>query len=129
VHSAAVFALADAFAAIQEGRRPPAGAARTIPLPNKLVRDLLSAPWGGRDPTATADTPGDAAMRLRVGAAPTLNALARDLERQVYQRLFDETGGDFEAMARRLIAGDAATNARRVRLRFNQLGLRARRKS
>jgi DNA-binding NtrC family response regulator len=129
VHTAAVFALADALAAIQEGRPSPPGAARTIPLPNKLVRDLVAAPWGGRDPAASPETPGDASMRLRVGAAPTLNALARDLERQVYQRLFDETGGDFEAMARRLLAGESATNARRVRLRFNQLGLRARRKS
>ena len=36
------------------------------------------------------------------------------------------TIGDFEAMAARLLLGEPATNARRVRMRFNQLGLSAR---
>ena len=50
--------------------------------------------------------------------------MARDLERQVFVRLFKETGGDFEAMAERLLEGDDPGAGRKVRLRFNQLGLR-----
>ena len=38
----------------------------------------------------------------------------------------DCTDGDFEAMAAQLLRGDARENARRVQLRFNQLGLRVR---
>ncbi|HJL50118.1 MAG TPA: hypothetical protein RMG45_29925, partial [Polyangiaceae bacterium LLY-WYZ-15_(1-7)] len=52
--------------------------------------------------------------------------VARELERRHFERLFQETGGDFEAMAARLLLGEPATNARRVRMRFNQLGLSAR---
>ncbi len=51
--------------------------------------------------------------------------VARDLERRLFERLFRETEGDFRAMAARLLEGDPEDNARRVRLRFNQLGLRA----
>jgi hypothetical protein len=52
--------------------------------------------------------------------------MARDAERQVFKRLFEETGGDFRKMALRLLQGNPDANARRVRLRFNQLGLRVR---
>ncbi|HEX2573231.1 MAG TPA: hypothetical protein VH877_27020, partial [Polyangia bacterium] len=63
---------------------------------------------------------------VRIEPAATLHQLAQSLERQIYERLYHETGGDFAAMARRLLLGDSAAHARRVRLRFNQLGLRAR---
>ena len=53
-----------------------------------------------------------------------LRDVARDLERQLFVRLFKETGGDFEAMAERLLEGDDPGAGRKVRLRFNQLGLR-----
>jgi hypothetical protein len=52
--------------------------------------------------------------------------VARDLEKRLYERLYAETDGDFEAMAQRLLRGDPRENARRVQLRFNQLGLRVR---
>jgi hypothetical protein len=58
----------------------------------------------------------------------TAHAVAADLERQLYERLYAETNGDFAAMARTLLVGDATKNARRVRLRFNQLGLRVRKR-
>ncbi|MFH1529910.1 MAG: sigma 54-interacting transcriptional regulator [Pseudomonadota bacterium] len=61
---------------------------------------------------------------IRVRPGETLNAVARDLERQAYEALFLATAGDFEAMAERLL-GDP-TRARAVRLRFNQLGLKVR---
>ena len=61
-----------------------------------------------------------------VAPQPHLKDVARQLERELFERLFAETEGDFEAMAARLLEGDPATNARRVRTRFNQLGLSAR---
>jgi hypothetical protein len=57
----------------------------------------------------------------------TLHAQSGSIEAQIFRLAYEESGGDFEAVAARLLDGDPASNARRVRLRFNQLGLRARR--
>jgi hypothetical protein len=67
-------------------------------------------------------------MLLTVDRARSLHQVARGLECQMYERLFDESGGSFEAMARQLLGDGGPSAARRVRLRFNQLGLRARKK-
>jgi hypothetical protein len=61
---------------------------------------------------------------VEVQPAPTLHSQSRRIEAQIFQLAYDECGGDFAAMAARLLDGDAAANARRVRLRWNQLGLR-----
>jgi DNA-binding NtrC family response regulator len=123
IASATVFALADALEAAREGRGA-GGAPRTIPLPAKLVRELLSSSWGGAGRASEAG--GDGAMRLDVKPGTSLHAVARGLEAQLYERLFAETKGDFDEMARRLLEGHDPAAARRVRLRFNQLGLRVR---
>ncbi|HZS37605.1 MAG TPA: sigma 54-interacting transcriptional regulator [Polyangia bacterium] len=117
--SAAVFALADALRAVEEGRAPSGQAARTIPIPAKLVRDLVAGSWE----SAAVKTRGAAAD---VEAGATLRQVAQELERKLYAALYKECGGDFTAMAKRLLHGNASSNARRVRLRFNQLGLRIR---
>jgi DNA-binding NtrC family response regulator len=118
IANAIVFALSDALSAAREGRAQKD--ARTIPIPGKLVQELLSA----EDLTAPGGA-GAIALTPRPGA--TLHAVASDLERQLYQRLFDETSGDFDRMARALFEKVDAGSARKVRLRFNQLGLRVRR--
>ena len=123
VITATVSALSDAIRAAEEGRGASGEAARTIPIPSRLVRELLEASW--TEPTGPARVLEAAAVTAN-GPKPTLRDVARDLERQLYERLYRETRGDFEAMARRLLDGDPAANARRVRLRFNQLGLRVR---
>ncbi len=109
--SLAVFSLADALRAAEEGRGS-GKSARSIPISARLVRQLLSG--------APAAEP--------TGLRPhkTLHAVTRDLERQLYQQLFAECDGDFSAMARRLLDAATPSAARRVRLRFNQLGLRVR---
>jgi hypothetical protein len=66
-------------------------------------------------------------MAIDMQPAPTLHALSRRIESQVFRQAFLESGGDFQTLAARFLEGNAATNARRVRLRFNQLGLRVRR--
>lgn len=116
VVGAAAMTLADALQAA-EARRS-AHLARVLPISARVVRDLLARSWvsteEGRAPTS------------EVVPRPHLRDVARDLERALFERLFRETEGDFRAMAARLLEGDPEDNARRVRLRFNQLGLRAR---
>jgi two-component system nitrogen regulation response regulator GlnG len=119
--NATVFALADALAAAEQGRAE-AGAARTIPIPATLVRDLLDRSWTPATASGAGQSgDGDA---LHVEPRPSLHDIARDLERRLYIRLFRSTGGDFTAMAKILLDGDPRSNARKVRLRFNQLGLK-----
>ncbi|HJL14061.1 MAG TPA: hypothetical protein RMH99_00325, partial [Sandaracinaceae bacterium LLY-WYZ-13_1] len=91
----------------------------TIPIPAKLVRELLGAGWRGDDEPPTSRAGG-----FEVRPRAQLRDVARDLERQLFERLFRETGGDFAAMAERLLEGGDPANERKVRLRFNQLGLR-----
>ncbi|MCU1276735.1 MAG: Transcriptional regulator, partial [bacterium] len=94
-------------------------APRIIPLPAQLLRRLMSndgAPAGG-----------GATVALQLEARAGLRQVAQDLERQLYEQLFSASDGDFVAMARRLLGVATPAAARKVRLRFNQLGLRARR--
>jgi DNA-binding NtrC family response regulator len=119
VTTAAVFALADALAAVEAGRAD-ATAALILPISARLIRDLVHLPEG-----AVPSGPGR--MAIDIEPAPTLHALSRRIESQVFRLAYLESGGDFRTLAARLLAGDAAANARRVRLRFNQLGLRVRR--
>ncbi|GAB4213751.1 MAG: hypothetical protein OHK0013_37880 [Sandaracinaceae bacterium] len=123
--NAAVFALTDALEAVERGRGATGDAARLVPVPARLVRELLS---GGSSRRGEAHAEGRPAARsFRVVPADGLHDVARSLEQQLYEALFAETEGDFAAMARALLGRDDAASARRVRLRFNQLGLRVRR--
>jgi hypothetical protein len=63
---------------------------------------------------------------MRLQSRSGLREVARDLERQLYEQLYRASDGDFQAMAKRLLGIGTAAAARRVRLRFNQLGLRVR---
>ena len=120
IANAAVFTIADALSAAREGRAHES--ARILPIPEKLVRELLSA----GSPSVPRERSTSGATELELRSAPTLHGVAHHLERQVYERLFAETSGDFEAMAQRLLDKPGPTGARRVRLRFNQLGLKVR---
>jgi DNA-binding NtrC family response regulator len=124
--SACVLVLGDALRALSEQRGARGEAARVLPLPAKLISELLASGWLGaaQDGASAAPRAGEVALQLAPAAA--LNDVSRTLERQVFERLFAETGGDFEQMAARLLLGSPRANARKVRLRFNQLGLRAR---
>jgi DNA-binding NtrC family response regulator len=113
----AVFALADALQAI-ETERAPGGNPCWIPIPARLIHELLKSPLepgGVCAGSGTEWTP-----------AATLHDWVTGIEHTLLANLFKETGGDFQAMAARLLTGSPARNARRVRLRFNQLGLRVR---
>ena len=115
--TAAVFALADALQAIETGRATT-GNPYWIPIPARPMHDLLKSP---QESGGSSASPG---MQWAPGA--TLHDWVTGIEHRLLADLFKETDGDFQAMAARLLTGSPARNARRVRLRFNQLGLRAR---
>ena len=85
----------------------------------KLVRDLLLATGTHAEEDASGW-----AVEVRVRAHEGLNKVAQDVERQYFTRLYLQERGDFAAMAKVLL-GDAG-GARKVQLRFNQLGLKVR---
>ena len=121
VESAVVTALADALraAGAHRSRR------RVIPVGAKLVRDLIQAgdAMGGGESAGLAPEE----VQLRLNAASSLREVSRDVERQYMEELFHRSDGDFARMAELLLGDGGPENARRVRLRFNQLGLRVRR--
>lgn len=117
ITAGAVFALADALDAA-EAKRANSADRQWIPIPARLVRDLLAS---AMEPAASAGGRAQAWTK-----AATLHDWVTGIETALLRELFQETGGNFEAMAERILTGSAARNARRVRLRFNQLGLRVR---
>jgi DNA-binding NtrC family response regulator len=131
VESAVVTALADALRV-----RPAAGTSpRVVPVGAKLVRDLLLAGDAAGDRAlARGDGDGDggdgAAAQSRVDVeitpADSLRGVSRDVERQYVETIFHRVAGDFDRMAEVLLGERSPEAARKVRLRFNQLGLKAR---
>lgn len=121
VENAITFSLAEAITA---GRRPGQGPGSergdVVQIRPKLVRDLLLA-------VRMSDEEGDASgwqTEVRVRAHEGLNKVAQDVERQYFTQLYLREKGDFGAMAN-ILLGDPE-GARKVQLRFNQLGLKVR---
>jgi two-component system nitrogen regulation response regulator GlnG len=95
------------------------GRADVIQIRPKTVRDLLRA--------VRLESPEDEngwTLRLAVRPHDGLNKVAQDVERQYFKKLYLQEKGDFGQMARVLL-GDSE-GARKVQLRFNQLGLKVR---
>lgn len=118
LENAALFILTEALAAA------PGERADILQLRPKVLRDLL-----GGEPAAPADDagpqPGEGlGVRVQLRPHEALHQVAADCERQYFTQLYLDARGDFGRMAEQLL-GDAE-QARKVQLRFNQLGLRAR---
>ena len=114
VENAAVFSLAE-LVGLSGGERPD-----IIQVRPKLIRDLLRATGPEK-----AEAPGGGwNLQVAVRPADTLNHVASDVERQYFRALFFQHEGDFRAMAQ-VLMGDPEC-ARKVQLRFNQLGLKVR---
>ncbi len=111
--NAVLFALSEA--AILE----PGAGSSVVQVRPKLIRDLLRA---SPSPELTPARGWRVVVDLEPG--PTLNKVSQSCERQYFERLYLQEGGDFGAMARVLLGDDS--HARRVQLRFNQLGLKVR---
>jgi two-component system nitrogen regulation response regulator GlnG len=91
-----------------------------------LVSALLAGSRALGKPAAPETEPhaNAAGLRVQLHAGGTLNAVAKDVERQYMLALFSASSGSFSDMAQTLL-GDK-TRTRAIRLRFNQLGLKVR---
>ncbi len=118
--NALLFSLTDALAAGRVGDRP------VVAIDAQVLRELIAASDLTR-PEQNAE-PASEAQRLIVELDPadTLNNASRNVEKQYFEELYLRCGGDFERMARHLLSGPASKNARKVQLRFNNLGLSVR---
>lgn len=121
--SAAVLTLSDALDAVDRRRGGRGDDARVLPMSAKLLGSLLEQASLG----TSAHSRHVGGRTFDVVPSDGLHAVARSLEIQLYEQLFRETEGDFARMAGELLGDATEAAARKVRLRFNQLGLRARR--
>lgn len=112
VENAVLFALAE-MAAVR-GQR-----ADLVQVRPKLVADLLR-----READAPVDEGDGWRTSVVIRPADTLNRVSVDCERQYFTQLWELCEGDFGGMAERLLG--SAEHARKVQLRFNQLGLKVR---
>ena len=114
VENALVFTFAELSRVTGGGRGD------VVQIRPKLIRDLLRATRSD-----LYDAPRDG-HHLEVAVRPqeTLNKVAADVERQYFTQLYLQHEGDFRGMAR-VLMGDPDC-ARKVQLRFNQLGLKVR---
>ena len=120
VENAALFAVSEMLA-LPTGERADVLAVRP-----KVVRDLVGA---DSSLTPTVTPPGEVELGpgqliVTLGSQDSLNKVAQDCERQYFAHLFVAHRGDFGRMAQVLL-GDTGL-ARKVQLRFNQLGLKVR---
>ncbi len=119
IENALTLALAEAIAAGGHARRATEGRVDVVQVRPKVVRDQLRAMRVAGPNEADGQS-----MGIHLRAMSGLNKVAQDVERQYFSILYIQHRGDFAAMASVLL-GDADA-ARKVQLRFNQLGLRVR---
>ncbi len=120
MHNIVTFTLVGVADAIREGL--PLSSPRFQVDPG-LVSSLLEG-YVLPDAKGKADDHEGGGINVSLEPQETLNAVSNSVERQYFQTLFEQTKGDFAAMAETLL-GDP-DKARAVRLRFNQLGLKVR---
>ena len=94
--------------------------ADVVQIRPKILRDLLQHAIMDERPASDAGTH----LQVSLRPAATLNKVGQDVERQYFTWLYLRNGGDFAAMATVLLDDPGA--ARKVQLRFNQLGLKVR---
>ena len=86
----------------------------------KMLRDLIVAVRT----EDSVDGDGGWSTELRIRPQDGLNKVAQDIERQYFIQLYLRERGDFTGMAQALLGNPE--DARKVQLRFNQLGLKVR---
>jgi two-component system nitrogen regulation response regulator GlnG len=112
MENALVFALAESG--------PVGGRGDVLQCRPKLLRDLLIQTRG----LAIDGAEDGFGLTVHLQPSDTLNRVAADVEQQYFRALFLKYEGDFGQMAE-VLMGDPEC-ARKVQLRFNQLGLKVR---
>jgi two-component system nitrogen regulation response regulator GlnG len=112
MENALVFALAESG--------PVGGRGDVVQCRPKLLRDLLFQTRG----LAVQGAEDGFGLTVHLQPSDTLNRVAADVEQQYFRALFLKHEGDFRQMAE-VLMGDPEC-ARKVQLRFNQLGLKVR---
>ena len=118
--NALIFTLTDALAAGRVGVRP------VVSIDAQVLRGLIDASDLSRRNPESEQKPDAQRAIIKLNPHDTLNNTSRDIERQYFEELYIRCGGDFERIAGYLLTGSAARNARKVQLRFNNLGLSVR---
>ncbi len=95
-----------------------------IPIPAKIVSDLLRPMTPPELPETGNLATGPRAVSLEVPAAESLNAVSCAVERQYLEQLYERSAGDLGRMAELLLGDEGA--GRKVQLRMNQLGIKLR---
>ncbi|MBK9753791.1 MAG: sigma-54-dependent Fis family transcriptional regulator [Nannocystis sp.] len=107
-----------------EPQRPGEGRPDVIPIPPKIVSDLLRP----MTPPEVVDLPMAAAGPRRfvvdLEAGDSLNAVSCAVERQYLEQLYERCGADLGQMAALLLGDETA--GRKIQLRMNQLGMKLR---
>ena len=120
IHNIVSFTLVGAVDAVHSGLNLESVRFQVDPV---LVTELLASSKGLGTENSPIDEDFDQCL-VQLEADGSLNAVAKNVERQYFLSLFQKTEGDFEAMAN-LLLGDTG-RSRAIRLRFNQLGLKVR---
>ncbi len=118
--NAVTYQLTEQLAAGRVGDSP------VIPLDAQLLQELIRSSSVGEGEREAAPESEPERVVVEVSPAATLNALSRAIEVQVFRELYIRSGERFDRMASRMLDGDLKKNARRVQLRFNNLGLSTR---
>ena len=122
MHNIVTFTLVGVADAIREGL--PLSSTRFQVDPGLVSSLLAGYVLPETEEAVLAKGDGAPGIHVQLEGGKTLNAVSNSVERQYFRTLFEQTRGDFSAMAEMLL-GDR-DKARAVRLRFNQLGLKVR---
>ncbi|MCA9564767.1 MAG: sigma-54-dependent Fis family transcriptional regulator, partial [Myxococcales bacterium] len=117
--NALTFQLAEQLAVGRVGDSP------TVSIDGQLLRELIE----GSSPEAvdeSVDSAEPERLVFEIEPGDSLNNVSRQVEAQYFRELYLRAGEDFERMARKLLEGHPGKNARRIQLRFNNLGLSTR---
>jgi DNA-binding NtrC family response regulator len=108
-----------------EPERTGEGRADVIPIPPKIVSDLLR-PMTPPEPSESSlsAAAGPRRVQVEVLAGESLNAVSCAVERQYLEQLYDRCGADLGHMGELLLGDEGA--GRKVQLRMNQLGIKLR---
>ncbi len=108
-----------------EPEQPGDGRQDVIPIPPKIVSDLLRPMTPPEEPEALdAGGTGPGHMRIEVVPGESLNAVSCAVERQYLEQLYERCGADLGRMGELLLGDEGA--GRKVQLRMNQLGIKLR---